>query len=84
MFAILIDPTNLPKILDRITPTEDKHPDFDIFINHKMDWYAITGYVDSHGRLLDWAILPEFLFGKVFEYDENVIKTDWDQIVRKD
>lgn len=80
MFAILISEQNMDKILERVTPTPERHPDFNFYLKRERKYYVITGYVTEMGRVIDWVVLPDFLL-KHYEHDKNKIETDWDQIV---
>lgn len=84
MFAILIAPTNLPKILAAPHITE-KYYNYGVktYLAQKSNWYFITGYVDHRGDMKDFTVLPQYILDDNFEYDPVKIKTDWDQIVRK-
>jgi hypothetical protein len=86
MFAILIAPTNLPKLLANHHMTE-KYYNYGIktYLTQKSNnkWYYISGYVDTRGVLKDFAVLPQYILDDNFEYDPIKIKTDWDLIVRK-
>lgn len=82
MFAILFSEENLGKILEH-NETVDSAPVYpDVYLNHKNDWYYIRGYVTNRGKVVDYAVIPEYLFVKVFDYNPEKIKTDWDIIVR--
>lgn len=80
MFAILISEETLPKIVETHGLTQAEIDWLPKCIN--KDRYFVTGFVDLRGQVWPWIFLPRYLL-KNFEHDEEKIKTDWDQIVRK-
>jgi hypothetical protein len=84
MFAILIAPTNLPKLLENHHMTESYYNHgLKPYLTQESNWYYISGFVNARGVLKDFAILPQYFLDRDFEYDPIKIKTDWDLIVRK-
>lgn len=85
MFAILVAEENFDKITQNhhYQKTESNHElNLDIFASAAKPYYFISGYIDRRGRV-DWVLMPEYIMKRKFEYDEEKIKTDWDQIVEK-
>lgn len=85
MFAIQISTETAPKISqsDALSST-DKDMIAKLYLApRRFAWYLITGYVDHHGGVRDWAVLPEPTFVRHFDFEPEKIKTDWSQIVRK-
>ena len=82
MFAILVTPENMPKIAERDAPPS--YMTACAMVQHKPKrWYLVTGFVmESTGALIDWTLLPAYIIEQYYQHDPNVIKTDWDQIVR--
>lgn len=83
MFAILLTKENFPKILE---DSRDLFTGSDIqYLESCLDKrrYLITGYVTNRGAYHSWFIMFHGMFHKLFEFDEEKIQTDWDQIVRK-
>jgi hypothetical protein len=84
MFAILISEENLPKIREHQAslPESRQHILESVYINVQTDWYYIQG---AHDENFDasWSAVPQHFLDRMYEYDPEVIKTDWDQIVRK-
>lgn len=80
MFAILITQETLPKILDEPNLTDFDIASLKMFVD--KNYYCFTGYVTKKGKFVPFIILPQ-IFMKAFEYDEEKIKTTWDQIVRR-
>lgn len=84
MFAIQITEENLSKIeIDQKNqPIWAQHFVPRPYLNSNVDWYYVSGYVNSAGQLESWAALPFHWIATNFEYNAERIKTDWDQIVR--
>lgn len=86
MFAIKITEENMEKIKEAmpmlhgpyLRAIEAKYMD------RRVPWYFIRGYVDQRGRLHLFNLLPVFILDQHFEIDTEKAKTDWDQIVRKE
>lgn len=84
MFAILISEDNLKKILESDSVPHENRTALEYFLRHREDWYIITGYVTRFGSFESYAILPGYVFRPTFDYDPEKIKTEWNQIVRKE
>lgn len=81
MFAIQISTDNEAKIRERI-PMKPGDRTLDYCIKAEKPWYIISGYTLSSGVVQDWAVLPAYVVERNYDYDDQVIKTDWTQIFR--
>lgn len=83
MHAILISEDTLPKIdeVDKLND-RDKASIRRYYVNRRVDYYFITGYVTKYEKFIPWTILPALAFTQYFDHDPEKIKTDWVQIVR--
>lgn len=84
MFAILIAEENMAQIRQVKALTERDAPSLNRYIYARRNFYLIRGYVDLHGRVIDWAVLPAYIFQRHFDYDPVKIQTEWNIITRKD
>lgn len=82
MFAMLISQDNLSEIIKTVPEADTDRSPIDLFLNHKKNWYIITGYVDRHGRVHDWVILPEIIVHEYFEFGSQ-IQDGWYHFYRK-
>jgi hypothetical protein len=81
MFAIQLSEENVPKILER--GFEER--DFETYLGlTRVVAFFISGYVDRMGKVHPFGIVPFYILVRDFEFDPEAIKTDWDQIVRKE
>lgn len=83
MFAIELTSLTLPEIylLDIFTNVDKV--ELEIYVRSARPWYFVRGYVNSSGALEPWAVFPEDILRRSYDYDPDKIHTDWDQIVRK-
>lgn len=81
MFAIAINDKTIDKIAERDLLTLD---DLDALMSLFLyrDYVFITGYQETRGEVIDWRVMPFYIFRDYFDYDEIKIQQDWDQIVR--
>ena len=85
MFAIEINQENLALIKSQVPALAYAMHAIERFVQNKNTWYLVSGYVSNMtGSLLDWAVLPEYMLVKRFNFNPDVICHDWDQIVRKE
>lgn len=83
MFAIQITLQNQSKIEEAIDTKKDGLF-FDTFTDSSHKWYIVTNYINRRGQPIGWRILPSYILRRDYEFDENIIETNWDQIVRKE
>jgi hypothetical protein len=86
MFAILISEENLPRIAEHQETLDPSLAHFieKPYLSSRVNWYYIRGYVSEVGKPESWAALPEHYLIRGYEFDAEAVKTDWDQIVRKE
>lgn len=83
MFGILLSHENVPKIESRqLTLTASDRSCLDVYLALKGSWYFISGYVDRRGAVMDWTVLPAYIFERNYDYDDEMIKTNWVQVFR--
>ena len=81
MFAIQISNDNESKIRDRVQMNPGDRT-LEMCIKSEKIWYIISGYVLSSGVVQDWAVLPQYVVERNYDYDDETIKTDWTQIFK--
>lgn len=85
MQAILISEENLPKIQEHqnglIESIAHFHPK--PYLDSRVNWYYIQGYVNVVNGVANWSAYPESLLIQDYQCDLPKMKTDWNQIVIK-
>lgn len=82
MFAIELSVENLPKIrqLDFLSSVDKT--EIEVYVRSDKTWYFVRGYVNSRGVLEPWAVFPEYILNRSYDFDPVKIQTDWGIIVR--
>lgn len=82
MFGLLISEDNLPKIREFLSPNDVST--MGLYLHPAIkEWYIVRGYYNDRGNVVDWVVLPKYILDADYEYDALKIRTEWDQIVRK-
>lgn len=83
MDAVEINENTIDMIEEFVQNTNDKVRSVRMFVNRRKTYYYIRGYYirPPYGSWPQSNILPDHLFHKEFDYDPEVIKTNWTTIV---